>query len=74
MSKLIDVSIPDIGDFDTVDVIEVLVAVGDTIKAVLMDADPVKGSIIFAPSVFKDDLSRAKKFKKRRRLPPKTTS
>jgi len=33
MSKLIDVSIPDIGDFDTVDVIEVLVAVGDTIKA-----------------------------------------
>ncbi|MEI6839618.1 MAG: biotin/lipoyl-containing protein, partial [Alcaligenaceae bacterium] len=33
MSKLIDVSIPDIGDFDTVDVIEVLVTVGDTIKA-----------------------------------------
>jgi len=33
MSKLIDISIPDIGDFDTVDVIEVLVAVGDTIKA-----------------------------------------
>jgi len=47
---------------------------GDRIKAVLMDADPVKGSIIFAPSVSKDDLSRAKKFKKRRRLPPKTTS
>lgn len=47
---------------------------GDKIKAVLMDADPVKGSIIFAPSVSKDDLSRAKKFKKRRRLPPKTTS
>ena len=33
MSKLIDISIPDIGDFDTVDVIELLVAVGDTIKA-----------------------------------------
>ncbi len=47
---------------------------GDKIKAVLMDADPVKGSIIFAPSVSKDDLSRAKKFKKRRHLSPKTTS
>ena len=33
MSKLIDIPIPDIGDFDTVDVIEVLVAVGDTVKA-----------------------------------------
>ena len=33
MSKLIDIPIPDIGDFDTVDVIELLVAVGDTVKA-----------------------------------------
>jgi pyruvate/2-oxoglutarate dehydrogenase complex dihydrolipoamide acyltransferase (E2) component len=33
MSKLIDIPIPDIGDFDTVDVIEVLVAVGDTVNA-----------------------------------------
>jgi dihydrolipoamide dehydrogenase len=33
MSNLIDIPIPDIGDFDTVDVIEVLVAVGDTVKA-----------------------------------------
>ena len=33
MSKLVDIQITDIGDFDTVDVIEVLVAVGDSIKA-----------------------------------------
>ncbi len=33
MSKLVDIKVPDIGDFDTVEVIEVLVAVGDTIKA-----------------------------------------
>jgi len=33
MSNIIDIQIPDIGDFDTVDVIEVLVAVGDTVKA-----------------------------------------
>jgi dihydrolipoamide dehydrogenase len=33
MSNIVDIQIPDIGDFDTVDVIEVLVAVGDTVKA-----------------------------------------
>ena len=33
MSNIVDIKIPDIGDFDTVDVIEVLVAVGDTVKA-----------------------------------------
>ena len=32
MSNLVDVSVPDIGDFDTVEVIEVLVNVGDTVK------------------------------------------
>ncbi|MDO9025435.1 dihydrolipoyl dehydrogenase [Zwartia sp.] len=32
MSNLVDVSVPDIGDFDTVEVIEVLVKVGDTVK------------------------------------------
>ena len=31
MSKLVEVSVPDIGNFDSVDVIEVLVKVGDTI-------------------------------------------
>ena len=30
---LIEVKVPDIGDFDQVEVIEVLVKVGDTIKA-----------------------------------------
>ncbi|MEF9999936.1 MAG: biotin/lipoyl-containing protein, partial [Comamonas sp.] len=30
---LVDIQIPDIGDFDEVSVIEVLVQVGDTIKA-----------------------------------------
>jgi len=33
MSNLVDVSVPDIGDFDTVEVIEVLVNVGDAVKA-----------------------------------------
>ena len=33
MSQIIDIPIPDIGDFDEVEVIEVLVAVGDTIEA-----------------------------------------
>ena len=33
MSKLVDIQVPDIGDFDSVEVIEVLVAVGDTIRA-----------------------------------------
>ncbi len=32
MSNLVDVLIPDIGDFDHVDIIEVLVSVGDTIE------------------------------------------
>ncbi|WP_368641834.1 dihydrolipoyl dehydrogenase [Castellaniella ginsengisoli] len=31
--SLIDLNVPDIGDFDTVEVIEILVAVGDTIQA-----------------------------------------
>ncbi|MDN5843637.1 MAG: dihydrolipoyllysine-residue acetyltransferase [Alcaligenaceae bacterium] len=33
MSKTIEIKVPDIGDFDEVEVIEVLVAVGDTITA-----------------------------------------
>lgn len=33
MSKTIEIKVPDIGDFDEVEVIEILVAVGDTIKA-----------------------------------------
>ncbi len=33
MSNVIDIEMPDIGDFDGVDVIEVLVAPGDTVKA-----------------------------------------
>lgn len=33
MSNLVDVIIPNIGDFDTVEVIEVLAKVGDTVKA-----------------------------------------
>ena len=33
MSNVIDIKMPDIGDFDDVDVIEVLVAPGDTVKA-----------------------------------------
>lgn len=33
MSKLVDIQVPDIGDFDSVEVIEVLVAVGDTVRA-----------------------------------------
>jgi len=33
MSTLVDVVVPDIGDFDTVEVIEVLVKVGDSVKA-----------------------------------------
>ena len=31
MSQLVEISVPDIGNFESVDVIEVLVAVGDTI-------------------------------------------
>jgi len=31
MSQLVEVKVPDIGDFDTVEVIEVLVKPGDTI-------------------------------------------
>lgn len=33
MSNIIEISVPDIGDFDSVEVIEVLVKVGDTVKA-----------------------------------------
>ena len=33
MSNLVEVKVPDIGDFDSVEVIEVLVKVGDTVKA-----------------------------------------
>ncbi len=33
MSKLVEVTLPDIGDFETVDIIEVLVSPGDTIEA-----------------------------------------
>jgi dihydrolipoamide dehydrogenase len=33
MSKTIEVTLPDIGDFDQVDIIEVLVAAGDTVEA-----------------------------------------
>ena len=33
MSNIIAIQVPDIGDFDTVEVIEVLVKVGDTVKA-----------------------------------------
>ncbi|ORU90538.1 MAG: dihydrolipoamide acetyltransferase [Cycloclasticus sp. symbiont of Poecilosclerida sp. M] len=32
MSNLIDVAVPDIGDFDAVEVIEILVSVGDTVE------------------------------------------
>ena len=32
MSKLTEVRLPDIGDFDEVEVIEILVAVGDTVE------------------------------------------
>jgi dihydrolipoamide dehydrogenase len=32
-SSLVDIKVPDIGDFDEVSVIEVLVKAGDTIKA-----------------------------------------
>ena len=31
MSNIIDINVPDIGDFDTVEVIEILVNVGDSI-------------------------------------------
>jgi len=33
MSKIIEIKVPDIGDFSDVDVIEVLVAVGDKVAA-----------------------------------------
>ena len=33
MSKLVDIQVPDIGDFDSVEVIEVLVNFGDTVRA-----------------------------------------
>ncbi|HYG43394.1 MAG TPA: biotin/lipoyl-containing protein, partial [Bordetella sp.] len=33
MSKLVEIKVPDIGDFKEVEVIEVLVSEGDTIKA-----------------------------------------
>ncbi len=33
MSNVVQIKVPDIGDFKEVEVIEVLVAVGDTIKA-----------------------------------------
>ncbi|CAM4089187.1 dihydrolipoyllysine-residue acetyltransferase [Kerstersia similis] len=33
MSTLVEIKVPDIGDFDSVEVIEVMVAVGDTIEA-----------------------------------------
>jgi Pyruvate/2-oxoglutarate dehydrogenase complex, dihydrolipoamide acyltransferase (E2) component, and related enzymes len=32
MSNLVEVAVPDIGDFDAVEVIEVLVSVGDTVE------------------------------------------
>ena len=33
MSNIVEIKVPDIGDFDSVEVIEILVAVGDTIQA-----------------------------------------
>ncbi|MGO3742321.1 dihydrolipoyllysine-residue acetyltransferase [Kerstersia sp.] len=33
MSKLVEIKVPDIGDFESVEVIEVMVAVGDTVEA-----------------------------------------
>lgn len=45
---------------------------GDTIKVTLMNADPIKGSIIFAPLISKENISEAKKFKKRRHSPSNT--
>ena len=33
MSNIIEITVPDIGDFDSVEVIEILVKVGDTVKA-----------------------------------------
>ena len=33
MSNVTAVQVPDIGDFDTVEVIEILVKIGDTVKA-----------------------------------------
>jgi pyruvate/2-oxoglutarate dehydrogenase complex dihydrolipoamide acyltransferase (E2) component len=33
MSEIKNIQLPDIGDFDEVEVIEILVSVGDTIKA-----------------------------------------
>ncbi|MGB6216802.1 MAG: biotin/lipoyl-containing protein, partial [Castellaniella sp.] len=33
MSNIVEIKVPDIGDFDSVEVIEILVAVGDTIEA-----------------------------------------
>ncbi len=33
MSNIVEIKVPDIGDFDTVEVIEILVAVGDAIEA-----------------------------------------
>ncbi|MGA0584801.1 MAG: biotin/lipoyl-containing protein, partial [Castellaniella sp.] len=33
MSNIVEIKVPDIGDFDTVEVIEILVAVGDKIEA-----------------------------------------
>ena len=32
MSELINIIVPDIGDFDTVEIIEILVAIGDTVQ------------------------------------------
>ena len=34
MADLIELKVPDIGDFDSVEIIEVLVAEGDSIKAI----------------------------------------
>ena len=50
----IEVKVPDIGDFKEVEVIEVLVAVGDTVKK-----DQVLARIDVAADASKDDLEAA---------------
>ncbi|HID00488.1 MAG TPA: biotin/lipoyl-binding protein, partial [Piscirickettsiaceae bacterium] len=58
MSKIVDITLPDIGDFDQVDVIEVIVSAGDTVavddplitlesdKATMEVPSPYSGKII----------------------------
>ena len=58
MSNIIEVNVPDIGDFDEVEVIEILVAVGDTVEVedslVTLESDkasmeipsPVAGTVV----------------------------